>query len=386
MNAIETAPRLGEFKRASKGGLDDDLKSALFEAQDLTVNFKRRGKVINDLDKVFPYMNAAIQGLDQFVRLYRDNPTKAITKAFLALTIPGAVAYAANYDDPNYKKLSNRVKDNFLLIPRGDGTFIKIAKPKELGTLFIDLPERLMRKFADDDPTAFRDFADQLRTNFLPPGISGAVKSGGLTDRLLGAAGDTILGPVADIAANQTFSGSPIVPGNLSRLSPGLQADTKTTDISRWIGEKTYGTAFEQSPKKLDYLARQYTGVLGQLGQPLLSPGGDLGSTLVQQMTADPVYSNDLSTEFYTYKDKLDQTYTDRQLRDLPKWYSDPLRKNMDKVSSAMGDVRKEIRSIQDNKSLSNKNKREQLRTLQDRINELAAIGVQMSRDQVPYK
>lgn len=342
--------------------------------------------MISELDKIFPYMNAAIQGIDQIARLYKNNPVQATVKAFLALSVPGAVMYAVNHDDPNYQKISNRIKDNFMLIPKGDGTFFKIAKPKELGTLFIDLPERLMRKFAEEDPAAFRDFADQLRTNFLPPGISGALKDGGLTDRMLGVTGETILGPIADLAANENFSGAPIVPGYLDRLSPGLQADTKTTDIARWIGDKTYGTSLEQSPKKLDYLVRQYTGVIGQLGQPLLSPGGDIGSTLTQQVTADPVFSNDISTEFYKYKEKLDQAYTDRELRDLPEWYSDPLRKHLGKISQNMSRVRKEIRAIQSDMSLGNKEKRDQLRELQERINTMAEEGNQFARGKVPYK
>ncbi|GAA0382740.1 LPD38 domain-containing protein [Paenibacillus motobuensis] len=385
MNAVESAPRLAEFKRASKGGLPDDLKKALFEAQDITVNFKRRGKIVADLDKVFPYMNAAIQGFDQVVRLYKNNPVQATIKAFLAFTVPSVVLYAVNYNDPNYKKLSNRTKDNFLLVPKGDGTFIKIAKPMELGTLFSDLPERLMRKFAEDDPAAFRDFADQLRTKFLPPGISGAAKGGGITDRMLGVVGDTILGPFADLAANETFSGAPIVPGHLKNLSPGLQADTKTTNIAKWIGDKTYGTPFEQSPKKLDYLVKQYTGFIGQFGQPLLAPGGDLGSALAQQVTADPVFSNDISTEFYHFKDKIDQAYNDREIKELPEWYSDPLRKQLNKINQNMSKVRMEIRVVQEDTSISNKEKRTRLRELQDKLNNMAEKGNTIARNKIPY-
>lgn len=385
MNAVESAPRLGEFKRLAAKGTDEDLKRALFEANDITVNFKRRGKLVHELDKVFPYMNAAIQGIDQIARLYKTNPKQATIKAFLGLTVPGAVLYALNYDNPDYQKVSNRVKDNFMLVPMGNGRFIKIAKPKELGTLFIDLPERLMRKFAQDDPAAFRDFADQLRTNFLPPGISGAAKSGGLTERALGAMGDTIMGPIADLAANENFAGSPIVPGYLSKLSPGLQADAKTTNVARWIGDKTYGTKFEQSPKKLDYLTGQYTGVLGQLGQPLLSPGGSVLSSLAQQVTTDPAYSNDISTEFYHYKDKIDQAYNDRSMKELPKWYNDSLRKYLDKLSSNMSQMRAEIRNIQNDKTLGNSDKRQRMRELQERINEIAETGNQAVRGQVPY-
>ncbi|WP_059049986.1 LPD38 domain-containing protein [Paenibacillus senegalimassiliensis] len=383
LNTVEIAPRLAEFKRVQQQG--GDLQAALKEAQDLTVNFKRRGKLSGEVDKVFPYFNAAIQGMDKTLRTYRDDPVKALVKTALAITFPTLALYAVNHDDPNYQQLSNRTKDAFLLIPRGDGTFIKIAKPQEQGTIFSDIPERLMRLLAEEDPAAFRDFADRLRTTLLPPGIQGAVKGGGLTDSLLGVVGDTILGPVADIAANETFSGAPIVPGNLERLSPGLQADAKTTNIARWIGEQTLGTPFEQSPKELDYLVRQYSGFLGQFGQPLLSPGGDVGYALSQQMTADPVFSNDLSTEFYNYKDKLDQAYADRALRDLPEWYSDPLRKRLNKISTNMSAVRKEIREVQGDEDISNADKRAKLRELQGRINRMAEMGNGLARDQIPY-
>lgn len=380
LNAVEVAPRLSEFKRVqAKGG---DLQEALMAAQDITVNFKRRGALSGEVDKVFPYFNAAIQGLDKTLRIYKDDPVRAVVKSVLAITVPTMALYALNYDDPNYKKMSNRTKDAFLLIPRGDGRFIKIAKPQEQGTIFSDIPERLMRMFAEQDPAAFRDFADRLRTTFIPPGLQGMTGQRGVIG---GLAGDTILGPGVDVVANESWSGAPIVPGYLEGLSPGLQADAKTTNVARWIGEQTYGTPFEVSPKKLDYLARQYTGWLGQFGQPLLSSGGDAAYTLEQQMVADPVFSNDLSNEFYHYKEKLDQAYADRELKDVPEWYSDPLRKRLNKISQNMSAVRKEIRAVQADKDLSNQEKRDKLRELQERINRMAEMGNSLAREVVPY-
>ncbi|MNM10419.1 hypothetical protein D3C81_205440 [compost metagenome] len=380
LNAFEAAPRLAEFKRVkSQGG---DLQAALMAAQDLTVNFKRRGALSGEVDKVFPYFNAAVQGLDKTVRTYIDDPVKAIVKSVLAVTLPTMALYALNYNDPDYQKLNNRTKDAFMLIPRGDGKFIKIAKPQEQGTIFSDIPERLMRMFAEQDPGAFRDFADRVRTTFIPPGIQGVTGKRGLIGGLLG---DTILGPGVDVVANESWSGAPVVPGYLQDLSPGLQADANTTVISRKLGELTYGTPFEVSPKKLDYLARQYTGFLGQFGQPMLSSGGDVGYALSQQMTADPVFSNDLSTEFYHYKSKLDQAYNDRELKQVPGWYSDPLRKRLNKISQNMSAVRKEIRSVQADTDLSNKDKRDKLRELQERINKMAETGNSLAREVIPY-
>ncbi|OMF98171.1 hypothetical protein BK147_11155 [Paenibacillus sp. FSL R7-0337] len=378
LNAVEIAPRLAEFKRSYN--LTGDLQAALQAAQDITVNFKRRGALSREIDKVFPYFNAAAQGLDKTIRTYKDNPAKALTKSILAITIPTLALYALNHDDPAYQRLSRRQKDAFLMIPKGDGTFFKVAKPQEQGTIFSDIPERLMKLFAEEDPAAFRDFADRLRTTFTPPGVQGALKKGGVTDKLLGAAGDTIFGPIADLAANKTFSGAPIVPGYLENLSPELQYDAKTTTVSKKLGELT-GT----SPKQLDYLARQYTGFLGQFGQPLLSPGGDVGSALNQQVTADPVFTNDTSTEFYNLKGKLDQANTDKDVKDLPDWYSNGLRKQMDRISKRMSAIRKQQREVQQDSSLSNKAKREELRKLQQSINDMAEYGNELARNTVPY-
>lgn len=380
LNAVEIAPRLSEFKRViAQGG---DLQAALEAAQDLTVNFKRRGALSGEIDKIFPYFNAAMQGLDKTIRTYKDNPAKALVKSALAITLPTLALYAINRDDPDYQKLSNRTKDAFLLIPRGDGTFIKIAKPQEQGSIFSDLPERLMRLFADQDPAAFRDFADRIRTTFIPPGIQGMTGKRGVIGGLLG---DTILGPGVDIVANESWSGAPVVPAYLQDLSPGLQSDAKTTWPARKIGELTYGTPFETSPKKLDYLAKQYTGWIGQFGQPLLSSGGDPGYALSSQMTADPVFSNDLSTEFYHYKDKLDQANNDSDLRDLPDWYSDGLRKKLAKISKQMSAIRADMRDVQGDSSLSNSQKRDELRKLQQSINDMAERGNDLARDKVPY-
>lgn len=360
--------------------------NALYEAQDLTTNFKRRGSLTRELDKVFPYFNAAIQGMDRFVRTYKDDPVKAGIKSIMALTIPTLVAYAVNHDNPDYQKVSNRIKDNFILIPKGDGTFIRIAKPQEMGVLFSAIPERLMRQLQDDDPAAFREFSDTLRTHFLAPGIQAATKKDtNIADRIMG---DTIFGPLTQIAANKNFADAPIVPGYLERLSPELQSDARTSSVSKWIGERT-----GQSPKQLDHLLRSYTGAIGQLGIPMLSPSGQgnnvlqsLGNSISQNMSTDPVYSNDISTEFYKYKDQLDQANTDKKYRELPMWYDDSIRKSLNKLSTSMSDVRKEMRELEGNAQMDKDQKRKQLRTMQQSINDLAQQGIDLAKGKVPYK
>jgi hypothetical protein len=110
-----------------------------------------------------------------------------------------------------------------------------------------------------------------------------------------------------------------------------------------------------------------------------------VGSALSQQVTADPVFNNDISTEFYKYKEKLDQANYDADLRQPPAWYDDNLRKKMNKISKEMGAIRKDVRAVQDDESISNKEKRARLRALQEKINDLAEGGNELARGKVPY-
>lgn len=385
LNAVESAPRLAEYKRLASSGNVDDRLAGLFEAGDITVNFKRRGRISRDIDKVFPYFNAAIQGLDKFARMYKDDPVQALVKSFAAITLPTMALYALNYDDPDYQKLSNAQKDNFLMIPKGDGTFWRIAKPREIGSVFSDIPERMMRMFHQQDPEAFKDFAGQLRTSFIPPGLEGPVKAKSLTDIPVGLLGDTILGPVMDIRANSDFADRPIVPGSLKNLSPELQYDANTSSIAKWLGEQ-----FKTSPKELDYFLKQYGGVIGQLGIPATAPANSgqnplesFGRSIIQSMTADPVYSNDISSRLYETKDKLDQAKADYPVTgELPDYYNDALRTWLNRVTSAQSDIRKQQRAIQGDTSIPADQRREQLRALQEQINQL---GQQANKVSSPF-
>lgn len=379
LSATESMGRLAEFKRIQGNRTPDELAKALFESQEVAINFKRRGTVTKEIDKVFPYFNAAVQGLDRFVRTFKDNPVKASVKAVLAMTVPTAALYAMNRDNPRYQELPENTKDNFFLIPTDGGEkFIKIAKPRELGMLFSSLPERLMRQFADDDPEAWNEFAETMIKTFSLPGIEGALTAkGGVPQKALGALRSTIGGPFVDIAMNQNFAGSPIVPGHLERLSPDLQYDEKTSGVARKLADAGGG-----SPMQYDYIMKQYLGGLGKAILPGATPSGNPLEALVEQFIADPTYSNQLSTQFYDIKKKLDQAYDDRNVRgELPKWYNDGARKRLNKLSESMSDTRKQMKTIEADNTLSREEKESQMRELREQVNELARMGLDLVKE-----
>lgn len=377
LNATESMARLGEFRRAAGNRTPDELQAALYEAQEVAINFKRRGTITKQIDKVFPYFNAAVQGLDRFVRVFKDDPVKASTKAFMALTIPTAVLYAMNRDNPRYQELSENTRDNFFLIPYGD-KFIKIAKPRELGTIFSAIPERLMMQFADDNPEAWKDFSEQLINTFTVPMVEGALSAAdkGLPQMAIGALRNTIASPFMDVAMNENFAGAPVVPADLSRLSRDLQYDEKTSQLARFLGEKGLG-----SPKEIDHVLKGYFGGLAKATLPAATPSGNPVTQLFDQFIADPLYNNSLSNDFYEYKDKIDKANTERDLREeLPAWYDDSVRKQMNKLSKSMSETRKEMRLIEKDKSLDRKEKEKQVRAKREQLNEFARQGLKISK------
>lgn len=372
-NAAEAAPRLGEYKRVVKqgGGTYDAKTKGLFEANDLTVNFNKYGNFTKNADAYLPYLNAAVQGLDQIGRMYTQGGASRLAQVYAksigALTIPTAVIYMLNHNDPNYQQVSNFIKDNYLLIPNGDGTFTKVAKPRELGMVFSTGVERALRAFSDHDPRAFQDFSNNFLQNFLPPGAGGAIQGyqqKGLAGIPGGVMQDTVAGPIMDLERNKNFANQPIVPQDLLTRSPSLQYDAKTSEPAKFLGN-----LLNSSPKQLDFLAKSYLGVIGQLGIPATTKGGSIGDTLKQQVTADPTFSNDISRNFYDQKTKADMAKVDAKASGIPQ--QQDLSAYYDRLAASFTKLRNQMKLVQNDDTMSNVDKRAKLKELQDNLNQI---------------
>jgi hypothetical protein len=200
--------------------------------------------------------------------------------------------------------------------------------------------------------------------------VTGAM-DGGVTGALTGVAGDTVFGPIASLGANKDFAGRPIVPGDLKGLSPALQYDTNTSEPAKFIGGLT-----NTSPKHLDYLAKSYGGVLGQVGIPAMTSGkgsdpiSRIGNVLHQQVTVDPTYSNDISRNFYDAKAQYDQAKADEKSQGR---VSNTIGVDMflNKVAGAVSQIRRQMNTIQNNTNLDDATKQDKLKTLQIQMNNL---------------
>lgn len=379
----ENAPRMAAYKlemdRLGGQRTPQNVRQAMSEAREITTNFSRKGAISRDIEALVPYNNAAVQGTYRVLKAFKNNPVKTIGAIGALSVLPKMLEYAQFHDDPEYQNLPARERYRFLFVNKNEnGTFTKIPMEPAYNS-FGEIAIEALRKFKNDDPTAFKGSIDAIANAWLPPIVTGALQGvtqdGGAEKSIVGAINSTVAAPFVAVASNQSFTGAPIVSSALSDRSPQHQYDEKTSGIAKKLGE-----VMNMSPVKVDYLIKSYGGDPARLLLPITSDvgQGNVKGSLLKNFIVDPAYTTTLTEDFYSAKDKLNQAYHDYTEADapLPDWYNEDLRKAVN--SSAKGSISKELSSLRDwkrevnaDKSLNAKDKAKQMREIQTNINNI---------------
>lgn len=350
--AMEQAPRLAEFMGVvEKGGTStENLADALYAAADVTVNFGRAGtlgKVLNA--NYVPFLNPGIQGFDKLIR--RVTETKggkewaklAIRAAALGVA-PALLNSLLYHDDEEWDELRDSDKDTNYMFKLGNGVWLKIPKGRELSLLGIT---------ADRITDAIKgEKVDILATlNTMGNQVAPANP---LTSNIASALFEAQLFDPSD--PGRTWYGGDIESQRLQSYAPGQRYDSSTDIFS-----KAVGGALGISPKKLNYVLDQYTGVVGDFLLPLLTPQAERGM-FEKAFTVDVVSSNRLSGDFYDEADQL--TYAknagDKTAAVVSRFWS--------KQQSACSDIYQQIREVEAS-DLSNSEKKQKTRELKAIVN-----------------
>lgn len=303
-DTVELGPRFATYKLMRQAGMGP--QEAFYEAMDITVNFRRGGEIARQINKVVPFFNASVQGLDKFRRWITasDAPTETRMKAVRARTITYVAVSAAlaalfyglnNRDDEaeeDYEQLSNYTKNSYWNIPLGDGKYFSIPKPRDLGVL-TSFFETCMEYGIGDNDHAFDEFYSYAADNWLPSVFSDVAQGD-----IAGAIGSLgIVGVGSYMMANRDFLGRPIVSSGLQNLEAKDQYNDRTSKIAYWVGQ-----AFNTSPQMVDYF---FNSVLGGWwkSQKALFPVGkenvDFTLGVQNSYIKDNQYSTDLVNWLY---------------------------------------------------------------------------------------
>lgn len=383
-NLIEIVPRMVEFDKilSTGNGSYDNMLEAIHGASDVTLNFQRRGsgKALTQLAAVIPFFNAGIQGIDKTYRGLTNKETrgKTILKSLMLITT-FAIAQALVYsDDDDYDKLPDYIRNNYWLIKYEPGKFIRIPKTRELGVLFGTTFETAIREMLHGEDDNGKALKMAFLDNFMLPV-------------------NWIFAPIEDVMANRTWSGGTLVSmKDQDYLQNGYYNDVyddTTSQIAIVLAKllpDTNALGIINTPKGIEYLIKQYTGGLGQIALPLTSKSGDgVSSVVSKKMTTDTAYSNRYVEEFYNAYAKLkaaDKKYKDKGIQDEN--YNDELRKEFRRKADGLKDAPgmsqywSEIRSINNDRSLTPDERISQTREVKQKINEIAEEMVKKYKGQ----
>lgn len=345
--ATEQAPRLAEFMSVvEKGGVNSEtLADALYAAADVTVNFGRAGtlgKVLNA--NYVPFLNPGIQGFDKMIRRVTETKggrewAKLVGRAVVLGIAPTLLNALLYHDDEEWDDLRDSDKDTNYMFKLKDGIWLKLPKGRELSLLGIT---------ADRVTDAVKgENVDILATlNTMGNQVAPANP---LTSNIASALVDSqLLNPESP---GRTWYGGDIENQRLQSYAPGQRYDSSTDVFS-----KAVGGALGISPKKLNYVLDQYTGVVGDFLLPALTPQAERGM-FAKAFTTDVVSNNRVSGDFFDEADQLMYAKNggDETAAVVSRFWS--------KQQSACSDLWKEIREVEASE-LSDKEKRQKTREL----------------------
>lgn len=352
--AVEQAPRLAEFmatvkKAESEHGKAtmDDLMEAMYNAADVTVNFGRSGtlgKVLNA--NYVPFLNPGIQGFDKMIRNVTEtkgakNWARLAIKAAVLGIAPTLLNALLYHDEDDWDEIKDRDKDIYYLFKLGDHTWLKLPKGRTLSLLGMAADRAIDLAKGEDV-----DWAGVINT-----AASQVAPANPLENNILQPVAQTKL--FSKKQPGQTWYGTEIENQRLQSYAPGERYDASTDIVSKWLGK-----TFNLSPKKINYLLDQYSGVVGDMLLPLLTPTAER-DMFTAAFTIDTTRSNRLSNDFYEMADELQYAKNglDATGADAAAY------RYWTKQSTAISEVNKAIREIEADETLSDKDKRELSRT-----------------------
>jgi len=310
IQASEAAPRLAEFRIASRRGMSP-AQSAI-SARNVTMDFDRAGTFSKAWNQWVPFFNVALQGPENLIRrdFAKGNRMATATSIMTLVALPKLVAEAWNQSQfpDEYAEVPDYIKNSSLVIMLGrnpdqaNGTpgaprFLYAPVPQEVQGLTSLLTAGMNTEIARNASLAGGN-ALRARAGMTP--VEGPDEgkippeswSKVLLDMLsslnpLQGVGMVPLPPVAKaLIENQTnydtFRGQQIVPDVVKTLPPEEQSRPWTTAFAKGLSRALakvptpQGINITPSPAKVEHFITSMTGGLGQQALDATEAGSNL--------------------------------------------------------------------------------------------------------------
>lgn len=344
----EVSTRFATFLAQVERG--SDVRSAVNYARDVTINFNRRGEWGRDLNALYMFYNASLQGVANLYQLGRRNKTRmgfamaavaglGYGLSFLLNLWLAAMADEAGDDDEwrvsDYRRFTNICLPGWLI--GSTERVVTIPLPQELrpawvlGTVLADVTQGRLR--ADEGwgtaAAIFNSVADAAGESFLPVEVD--------SNHPLKTFVPSVFKPLYEIGVNANFMGRKIYreayPG---QTIPQSQLGMRNTFIAyktscEWLNEQAGGSTtvpagmnaegeinrwlnlFDINPSKAEHLFSSYGGGVGRLivrtWRCIAEPGDERRASdipFINAFLADVEQEENPNTRYYDTKEKLE--------------------------------------------------------------------------------
>lgn len=280
---FEYSVRLSAYREARAAGMTP--KRAATVARDTTLDFNVKGEVGRRYGRLYPFFNAALQGIANDTKDVIDKRTRM---RMLSLVAIGGMVEVLNdvYSDvleSTGEKEADAQYDSTLdtnIVLAGADT--KIPLPPGVAAGLYTLGRRAARIVNGGDMEKESvGILSALTSAFLPIRL-GDTGEGVVTNVVQGAI-PALVRPFTDVAANRDNFGNPIVPERIGDKSPAphYTLSRKSTsqiakDVSKFLNDVTGGDDVKPgrsqkylgnfvAPEAMEYIIGYYTGGVGQL-------------------------------------------------------------------------------------------------------------------------
>ncbi len=274
-NFLEDSTRKEVFKEALRSGLDVD--SAASVARDATIDFEKMGTYMQDLNRIFPFLNARVQGLANTTTSLVKNPEAFMRNQTMTAMYPTMILDRHNNNFESYKDIDQQTKDRFWVYMIGENDVIDNGVEKKV-PLYITIPkgeaqqmianpmQYFLAKARSQDPRSVDKMILDTVGSASPVTIDTGISSG--KNPLLSLAS---MNPITSVAAGlisnkQPYFQTDIVPTNLKEANQAAYTKFKETtpemlkDLSKQIYDKS-GGKLDWSPAYMEFAIKSFGGL-----------------------------------------------------------------------------------------------------------------------------
>lgn len=195
-----------------------DIQSAAWASRDTAVDAARSGASMRAYNMITAFANITLQDSDRIARAIKDDPVGMSVKIALGISLPSAILWAVNHNDPRYQEIPDWERDMFWIVMTPNHIW-RVPKPFGAGVLFGSGVERSMQAIYDKNPDAFNHFFKSLSDTMVPQLYP------------------TIAAPIIDQFANRsTFTNRTMIPSNLEKQLPEYQYTPYTSETAKALG------------------------------------------------------------------------------------------------------------------------------------------------------